>query len=132
MVPGRRSTRLPKLLERSLPGRDRLLLASNARLLVVLPTPKLEHDPRLLYLLLEALEGSVERLVVFDLDPRQNDPSLPVADLSLTPGLTVSAESATNRRPPQKPSPLWKRGSISRQAAEPKPCFYNRLQPKSR
>jgi hypothetical protein len=66
---------LTKLLERSLAGRDRLLLASDARLLVVLPTPKLEHDARLLYLLLEAFEGGVERLVLFDLDPRQNDPS---------------------------------------------------------
>src|SRR4051812_9173436 len=50
------------LLQRALLRRERLLLALDRRLLVVLALADLAQDPRLLALLLEALHGVLERL----------------------------------------------------------------------
>src|SRR5882672_3108443 len=53
---------LPRLLEGALLRRQRLLLALDRRLLVVLALPDLTQDSSLLALLLEALHGVLERL----------------------------------------------------------------------
>src|SRR5262245_16190217 len=60
----------PELLDRPLAGSQGLLLPSYARLLVVLAAAQLVHQPRLLALLLEALQSAFEGLVFLDLDPR--------------------------------------------------------------
>ena len=72
----------PQLLDRPLAGRQGLLLPSYARLLVVLAAAQLVHQPRLLALLLEALESALEGLVLLDLDPRQKA-TLPARKLRL-------------------------------------------------
>src|SRR5207302_9406670 len=53
---------LPRLLEGALLRRQRLLLALDRRLLIVLALPDLAQDSSLLALLLEALHGVLERL----------------------------------------------------------------------
>ncbi len=61
----------PQLLDRPLAGRQGLLLPPDAGLLVVLAAAQLVHQPRLLALLLEALQSAFEGLVFLDLDARQ-------------------------------------------------------------
>ena len=61
----------PQLLDRPLAGCEGLFLPSYARLLVVLAAAQLVHQPRLLALLLEALQSAFEGLVFLDLDTRQ-------------------------------------------------------------
>src|SRR5262245_65304966 len=58
----------PLLLQRALAGGGGLLLPPHARLVVVLAELQLAQDPRLLALLLEALHGDLEGLVVAKLD----------------------------------------------------------------
>src|SRR5262245_38325221 len=61
---------LAKLLEGALLRRQRLLLALDRRLLVVLALPDLAQDARLLALLLEALHRVLERLAFLDANAR--------------------------------------------------------------
>src|SRR6056297_1193968 len=62
--------RSPHLLERSLARRRLLLLLPDARLVVILSTPKLRQDACLLAGLLETLERALEGLALLDLDHR--------------------------------------------------------------
>src|SRR5262245_1175166 len=61
----------PELLEHALAGRESLLLAPHARLLVVLAPAELVHDAGLLARLLEALQRRLEALVLLDLHTGQ-------------------------------------------------------------
>src|SRR5207253_10584076 len=63
---------LPCLLEGALLRRQRLLLALDRRLLVVLALPDLAQDASLLALLLEALHGVFERLAFLDAHARHS------------------------------------------------------------
>src|SRR5439155_4803006 len=63
---------LPRLLEGALLRRQRLLLALDRRLLVVLALPDLAQDACLLALLLEALHGVFERLAFLDAHARHS------------------------------------------------------------
>src|SRR6267143_229334 len=63
---------LPRLLEGALLRRQRLLLALDRRLLVVLALPDLAQDTSLLALFLEALHGVLERLAFLDSHARHS------------------------------------------------------------
>src|SRR5882724_8610350 len=63
---------LPRFLQRALLRRQRLLLALDRRLLVVLALPDLAQDASLLALLLEALHGVFERLAFLDAHARHS------------------------------------------------------------
>src|SRR5712664_2789571 len=63
---------LPRLLEGALLCRQRLLLALDRRLFVVLALPDLAQDTRLLALFLEALHGVLERLAFLDAHARHS------------------------------------------------------------
>src|SRR5712671_7593948 len=63
---------LPRLLEGALLCRQRLLLALDRRLLVVLALPDLAQDTSLLALFLEALHGVLERLAFLDAHARHS------------------------------------------------------------
>src|SRR5438477_1266137 len=63
---------LPCLLQGALLRRQRLLLALDRRLLVVLALPDLAQDAGLLALLLEALHGVLERLAFLDAHARHS------------------------------------------------------------
>src|SRR5712692_8814507 len=63
---------LPCLLQGALLGRQRLLLALDRRLLIVLALPDLAQDACLLALLLEALHGVLERLAFLDAHVRHS------------------------------------------------------------
>src|SRR5882724_8504126 len=63
---------LPRLLEGALLRRQRLLLALDRRLLVVLALPDLAQDTSLLALFLEALHGVLERLAFLDAHARHS------------------------------------------------------------
>src|ERR1051325_11054732 len=76
---------LPRLLEGALLRRQRLLLALDRRLLVVLALPDLAQDACLLALLLEALHGVLERLAFFDSHARHSLESPPFARADLGP-----------------------------------------------
>src|SRR5882762_1257718 len=82
---------LPRLLEGALLRRQRLLLALDRRLLVVLALPDLAQDASLFTLLLEALHGVLERLAFLD----------------------AHARHSPNHRLPVAGDPPRKRGSIS-------------------
>ena len=85
----------PHLFQRPLARRRRLLLLSNARLVVILSTPELRENASLLAGLLEATHGLLEGFVLLNFDDGHVFFSLPAArgwlDLAPRSGFAFSS-----------------------------------------
>src|SRR5581483_11472695 len=93
---------LPSL--RLLAGRQRLALPPDARLLVVLPLLQFGEEPRLLALLLEALEGALEGLVGLHDDLRHVRVPPSVESLGTRLGKRIAYTTGPWRCPRARPS----------------------------